>query len=138
ISFFAPSEGGLNYVGQYYNDKSSFSEAQTIRVNAGETISGIDAALEVGGRMTGEVRNGSSEGIAGIVVCALSTSSGSENEGCATTDSHGDYTISGLASDTYKVEFFSGSENLNYVTQYYKDKASLTTAEAVPVIAGET
>jgi hypothetical protein len=59
--------------------------------------------------------------------------------GFATTKADGEYTVEGLASGSYKVEFSAGFESaLNYVTQYYEDASTLAAATSVPVTEGAT
>jgi len=59
--------------------------------------------------------------------------------GYATTNEKGEYTIVGLAPDSYKVEFSPTPESgLNFVTQYYNGKPSLPTANEVEVTKGAT
>ena len=50
IGFFGPEGSGLNYIPQYYNGKSSVYEAEFLTVEAAQTVSGINAAMEVGGQ----------------------------------------------------------------------------------------
>jgi hypothetical protein len=138
VEFSSPFNSTLNYIAQYYDGKSSASEATAVPVAAGSTTRNIDAELKEGGRVKGKVTDASSkEVIAGIEVCAFSAST--ESVGCARTDSGGEYTVSGLASGEYKVEFsasFSGE--LNFITQYYDGKSSASEAAAVSVTAGST
>jgi hypothetical protein len=138
VVFFAPLESQLNYVTQYYDDKSSESEAKNVPVTAGGMASGIDASLHAGGRITGSVVNGPDKAIAGIEVCALESFFGFY-ERCTTTNSSGEYALVGLASGEYDVEFSApANSGLNYVTQFWDEEATFFEADAVPVTAGET
>lgn len=82
--------------------------------------------------------------IEGIEACAISTAEeGHEEEeapgnfGCATTDSAGDYTISGLNAGSFAVAFGPPFlSTLNYVSQFYDGKASFSEASTVTVTAG--
>ena len=135
----------LNYVTQYYNGKSFFSEANSVPVTVGNPTPGINAKMVEGGSITGKVTEADGvTAIEGIQVCAQPANSGNGGNGgnCVGTDSAGKYTISGLAAGSYKVEF-SGSgycgptcKQLNYVTQYYNGKSNFSEAETVPVTAG--
>jgi RHS repeat-associated protein len=136
VDFFAPEDSGLNYTTQYYNDKSLIEEAESLTVESGQTVSHIDAALQVGGQITGKVTNATSKAaLEGIRVCAYPVTKG--EGGCATSKSSGEYTISGLATGEYKLEFYPYT-NANYITQFYNDKTSYGEAEPVPVTAGQT
>ena len=130
-SQFMPEQ--LNYVPQFYNDKSTQSQANPVSVVAGSTTSGINAKLEEGGRIAGRVTDASSGSpIAGAGVCAVEANP--EIGGCAITNANGEYTISGLAAGEYKVEFIRSE----YVTQYYDDKPALAEAGPVAVVVGKT
>jgi hypothetical protein len=134
VGFGVPFMSELNYVTQFYNGKTSFAEAQPVTVTAGGTLSGIDAKLAEGGRITGKVTDASTgAAIERAIVCAFGANP--ESGGCAYTNAGGEYTISGLVSGEYKVGFASP---LQYVVQYYNDKAALSEAGAVSVLAGST
>jgi hypothetical protein len=136
VSFFG-FEGG-NYVSQYFNGKPSSSAANAVAVIAGGTTSGIDAALRTGGQVTGKVTDALSHApLPHIEVCA-NTAGSSVFGGCAFTNAAGEYTISGLESGSYKIEFFAGfeGEGGNYATQYFNGKSTFAAADAVAVIAG--
>ena len=126
--------GGGNYLTQFYNGKASLATADPVAVTAGSTSTGIDAALQPGGQITGKVTNASTgAAIAGESVTVLDSSG--NFVGFASTDSNGNYTVAGLTTGTYKVEFYGGG---NYLTQFYNGKASLATADPVAVTAGST
>lgn len=134
----------LNYITQYYNDKSTFETAEMVSVEAGKPpVEGIDAAMQVGGQITGTVTSGGAA-VARALVCTLSSAVGRSEE-CVLTNSKGEYTLSGLASGEYKVEFNGytcppqgGQCTKTYIPQYYNDKPNLGAAEAVSVEAGKT
>jgi hypothetical protein len=134
VEFFSPSENQLDYVTQFYDDKASFSEATPVSVEEGGTKSGIDAELEQGGQIAGEV-TGVSTGapLRDVLVCALSQSA--KAEGCSVTNTSGTYTIPVLPAGVYRVGFDGGK---NYITQYYNNKLSFSEAQEVPVAAGGT
>src|SRR6185312_8382487 len=78
--------------------------------------------------------------IEGIQVCAFPTAGG-DSFGCANTNASGEYTISGLAEGSFRVNFSTSACNSscsNYVGQYYNDKPSFETAEEVAVLANKT
>lgn len=120
--FERPYYGLRNYLRQF--DKG-------VSVTAGSTTTGIDGALPTGGQITGRVTKSGGTGLANIKVCALN----GEGE-CGTTNANGEYTISGLPTGSYDVEFSPGDEDLNYLPQYYNGKSSTFEDEAVSVIAG--
>jgi Carboxypeptidase regulatory-like domain len=136
VEFSSPSESALNYVTQYYRNKSSFSQAEPVTVAEAETISGINAELEEGGRIAGRaVAASSGAPVEGILVCAFTQSNEELGPGgCATTNANGEYTVSALPPGEYVVGFMSfATRGVEYVTQYFNDKASPTEASLVRV-----
>jgi hypothetical protein len=137
VEFAVPFESELNYVSQYYDEKTSSLEANRVRVNAGNTTPGIDARLAKGGWVAGRVTDAlSDEGIGGIEVCAF-MKKGLYGR-CVLTNSEGKYKAATLPSGNYDVDFFAPAlSSLNYVGQYYDDKSSLFEATEVPVVVEE-
>ena len=126
-----------NYETQWYDNVSSESSATSVSVTAGSTTSGIDDDLAVGGKIKGTVQSDGTD-LAGICVSAQATGS-SGGSGFATTRSDGTYTIKGLPTDDYEVEFSTGCGNSgNYETQWYDNVSSESSATSVSVTAGST
>jgi len=132
-----------NYIGQ--------STSVKVKANKTETVNTV--ALQPGGQISGTVTNASitHPGLAKVEVCANKVGkSGKEEEffreRCAYTNSGGQYTISGLESGSYKVEFNGyicsipkkGERECPevYVTQYYHGQQTLKKGEAVSVSTG--
>jgi hypothetical protein len=138
VEFTSPAESEPGYITQYYEDTTSFENAKAVPVTAGGTTSGIDAALEEGGRITGEVTRASGgTPIEGIAVCASAVHG--EGFGCAKTKSNGSYTITGLAGGEYDVSFSSPFESgLDFVSQYWEYTHSRSGAKTVTVTAPTT
>jgi hypothetical protein len=135
VEFTDAPESDLNYVTQYYRAKAAASEATPLSLPALTTIYNIDAELDAGGRLAGEVRNASTGAAVGeILVCAHLTQG--EAGGCAVTDSTGEYTITGLAAGRYVVEFISAPGG--YLTQYYDDSYLASEAQPVTVAVNAT
>ena len=96
-----------------------------------------------GGGISGKVTKVSdNSAIEGIQVCAQPAIGGGFGGNCASTNASGEYTLSGLATGSYKVEFRGGRicmptcKQLNYVTQYYNGKAFFYEADLVSVSPG--
>jgi hypothetical protein len=129
VEFTTPVESGLNYVTQYYSGEVSVSKATRISIPALTTLYNIDAQLNAGGRIAGEVTDASTgAAIEGVLACAFSP--GGENGGCGITNPGGGYTIPGLAAGEYVVEFIGGPGG--YLAQYYE--GSYIASEAQPVV----
>jgi Carboxypeptidase regulatory-like domain len=104
-------------------------------------LAGAQTALaaEGTGRISGTVTSSSKAPIQHIEITVYETTGSELPVGFATTDAGGKYTVEGLTGGSYKVEFAPEfGSNLNYVTQYYKNKPSLATAEPFAVIEGAT
>jgi protocatechuate 3,4-dioxygenase beta subunit len=111
-------EEGVNFVAQYYNGKSSFSEADKVLVVEGATTEHIDAKLQEGGRISGTVTDAvTHRPLANVFVSAFEPSKIAF--GSAVTNAAGEYTIVGLSTGSYTVEFEqfteteAGSEYIN-------------------------
>lgn len=101
-----------DYIAQWWNGQSTEEAANPVTVEAGKTVSGINAELQVGGHISGKVTTASisPQPIANVVVCANTTKTNKEGEReyeeqCALTSGSGEYTISALASGGYEVDF---------------------------------
>ena len=120
------------YIAQYWNGKANASEATVLPITVGTTTPGVNAALHVGGRITGVVTDEATKaGLDGVLACATNSSGGGN---CGVTNEAGEYTISGLASGEYTVKFSAAT----YVTQYFDGKASASEATPVSVTAPAT
>jgi uncharacterized protein YodC (DUF2158 family) len=136
FSAFACGQTGCaqrqNYLNQYYPEKSSYGQAESVSVTAGNTTAAINAKLVEGGQITGRVTSAATHApLASVEVCAGDTS-----PGCASTNAAGEYVIFGLASGSYDVAFYSSEEGPHYLNQYYDGKSAASEATPVPVTAG--
>ena len=126
-----------NFVSQYYGETLSRSSAGLVTIAEGATVSGIDAALKVGGIVRGKVAGPTSgKGLEGILVCVTPVELPSELFGeCATSQASGEYALERLESGRYLVQFWPES---TYLRQYYNDEPTAALADAVTVTAGKT
>jgi hypothetical protein len=140
VEFFPAFESNLNYLLQYYNGQPSATTATPVSVVAPSLAGGINAGMQTGGQIAGRVTAAGGGPLANVTVCASRSESFG---GCATTNGAGEYTIVGLSSGSYTVEFFAGSFFVeggagNYARQFYNGKSSAGEANAVAVTAGST
>jgi Carboxypeptidase regulatory-like domain len=139
VIFGTPPKSSLNYVIQFYEDKSSFTEASTVSLTAGMTKENVNAELEPGAEISGTVTEASTGApVEGILVCAVAGvggANGSEIAACATTTAGGGYALIGLRAGSYEVVFFGGEK---FATQAYDDKSTPAEAEPVAVSEGGT
>jgi hypothetical protein len=129
------------------------NQSSSVDVKVSPTAT-LDVTLQVGGQISGTVTNASitHPGLAKVRVCATRVQGTAheyeeyEGEGCAVTSSSGQYTINGLGSGAYKVEFSgevctipvpkSRECSETYVTRFYHGKPTHKQAETIPVTTG--
>ena len=134
---FDPSCSGNpdNLVGEFYDNKADLSSANPVAVTADATTSPIDAQLAVSGTISGTVTDDTSQPLSDI--CVDVTQTNGPSTGQAFTVSNGGYTInSGLRQGTYKVKF-SDCLGTTYVTEWFDNRQSETTADLLTVNAGQ-
>ncbi|MGR0482680.1 MAG: MSCRAMM family protein [Candidatus Electronema sp. V4] len=132
---------GTNYITAWYSSVNENhavldeSGAESVAVSGGSVL--IDAKLTAGGAVSGKVtikETGSQ--LSGVRVNVYSSSDSNVLKGFATTDDRGQYTVSGLASDsTYKVQFFERVVNNagSGVSKWYNEQPDFTNATEVLV-----
>jgi len=118
---------------EWYDDKAFFTSADTMTVQQGQTVAGIDAQLAGSyGTISGRVTNGSGDGIEYVRVSAYETSRAFIIS--AGTDENGDYVLGGLPAGNFKINFYA--EGLGYADEWYNNKSSFETAGTVAVTVG--
>ena len=122
-----------DYAEQFYGGGLSFSEAPLVPVAAGATVTHIDATLQLGGSIAGTVSAAGGGALAEIEVCADLVST--ELSQCAPTDIAGAYTLHGLPTGNYTVNFGTFETGQNYVQQFYAGKSNAAEADPVSVTA---
>ena len=142
VVFSVPSNVPLDYAPQYYDDQVSFEQANEVPVTVGETTSGIDAAMQSGGNITGQVTVAATGSpLMNAEVCAFSVavlSTGDETpERCAQTNVNGEYTLSQLKAGQDIVEFYD-QFGVGFVRQYNDDKSYRAEATPLSVTPGVT
>ena len=132
---FRDCSSAVRYVSEWYNDKADFDSADPVHVTAGSVTAEIDAALAVGGSISGTVTDeDTAAGISDICVYVFDASH--DWAGSGYTDSSGDYRVGGLPSGDYKVEFYDCGSPVRYVSEWYNNKADSDSADPVHVTAG--
>ncbi len=133
VEFFAPPSGG-DYLSRYYGGKGGPGEAKPVTVVWGSITPGVNAQLQLGGRISGSVHDSQTgAALEDILVCALATEA--EYPGCTVTGSGGEYTTPALPGGEYVVGF---ADPHVYLTQYYDGVSSISQADPAKVSAGET
>lgn len=128
--------GNSNYLVQYYNGKSSQTEAEARLVIAPSVVTGIDAQLQPGGQISGVVTAATGKApLEGVDVCASSGTITVFGSKCAVTNSSGEYKIVGLEEATYTVDF-SPPAGADYL-RTYREGVSVTVPNETKNIEGE-
>jgi hypothetical protein len=123
---------GLDYFVEYYNNKPSLASADAIPVAFGSVVSGIDAALDIGGKITGQVTGIGGVPLQNIAVHAYTSTTSIVPVATDFTDASGVYTMTGLTTRNYYLQF-DPPFNSDYFEEYYDNKSSLAAADAIPV-----
>ena len=134
------------YVGEYYNDTPSYSDAMPVTVVDGAESSDINFSLtasgpggiEASGAIKGTVTRASDgEPIGGFSVYAYEESTGNYGGSCyiSSYNCDGTYVISGLSPGKYRVRTNAYSD---YINEYYDDTDDPDSATPVDVTAGNT
>jgi Carboxypeptidase regulatory-like domain len=132
----------------YFEDDAGGYLSQSINASVGEgAITELNPALKEGGKISGTVTDSvNHSGLSKIGVDAYAPSVG---YGSASTNEKGEYTITGLASGSYKIYYYwepSEAEGKEfekapryipkYISQYYNGQPSEATAETVSATEG--
>jgi hypothetical protein len=152
VGFDARADGNQrdigNYVPQFYNGKPTLDVADPVAVTAGATTHGIDAALDIGGVITGHVKDQAGNALRDIGVQLYDSTHAPLDS--TVTDNDGSYTFPGLPAGTYYVGYeccvindtavpFNTNDNeFNVLPQFYDGKATLTDATPIVIALGET
>jgi hypothetical protein len=133
---FWPESTAPSYVGEYYDDKPFWDEADEINVAEGVTVTGIDAELAEAATIEGEVRAASVSDPLDVLICAQLPSG--RPEGCTFTDPDGTYSLPGLPAGEYKVQFIPAAFSYNLLNQFYDHESTWADADLLAVAPGAT
>ena len=106
VDFFP--QFGENWIGQFFNQASSSNAAFKVEVKDETPTTGIDAALQPGGAISGTVTDSAThQPLKNVFISAFdpSKAEGFGTSGFAGTNTNGEYTITGLASGSFVLEF---------------------------------
>jgi hypothetical protein len=128
VQFIAQGCGQFGgYPTQWYDNQLLVGGTPAnVTVTSGITTGSInDTVLSLSGSISGQVTDSGGTGLGGICVVAIGSGSFSGDGNTATSQPNGDYTITGLAADTYNVEYYPGEfcgNNGNYQQQFYDNQ----------------
>lgn len=133
IEFSSCSE---NVIGEFYDNKETLAEATEVAVTDGVETPDINAQLATGGSISGMVSY-SADGPLDDV-CIDAWDSNGARAGYARTRDDGSYTVGGLETGDYRLEFSACSTiGPNLAPEFYDDKTTLADAMPVAVTRGE-
>jgi hypothetical protein len=132
VLFTVPFTSNADYIAQFYPGKEQISEATQVTISAGANTSGIDAEMQPGGAIAGTVTEAASGApLEHALVCAT----GAAEEGnCGISAASGEYTVIGLPTGAYKVEFF----HPGFLVQAYPGVPPEEAGAVVNVTVGST
>jgi hypothetical protein len=119
-----------DYIREYYDDVYDWDAATPVPVTVPSNTTDIDFTLELGGTISGVVKNEAGDPIQGALVYASEYDSGAWGSSGQTAED-GSYTITGLPSGSYRV----GAWASDYVTEFYDNVYDSDAATAVSVTA---
>ncbi len=92
------------FASEWYRGKASAASATVVRVRPGHVTSGINARLTTGGTISGVVTGPSGQPLR--TVCVNASDAVNSTFGFATTSKTGSYTLKGLNTGSYTLEYF--------------------------------
>ena len=141
-----------SYAPQFYNDSATPAGATSVAVVAGQTVSGIDAALQPGGTITGTVTSAAGQPLSGVCVVAQTAeqAGGLGTRGIVsqlgespnifqpvTSTVNGTYQVPDLAPGNYQVGFAGGCGHgsMAYAPRWYAPQGG-ALPDLVSVVGG--
>jgi 5-hydroxyisourate hydrolase-like protein (transthyretin family) len=130
---FWPSD--YDHLGEYWDDVPAIGDATDIEVAGSSSVVGKDARLAPAGHITGTVTATTST--ADVLVTAYADGSdGWEPVWSDYVGPDGTYDVGGLRAGTYRIGFEDEAGQL--ATEFWNDRATITTADDIVVAAGAT
>jgi hypothetical protein len=124
------------YADEWYNNKKTFDTADGVTVYEGQTTPGINAQLEMAGKISGRVTDSSGNGVENIPVNVYDFNFQFINGTWIDTGSSGYYSVK-VPAGTWKVAFFATQSTGFYLDEWYNNKKTFDTADGVTVVAGQ-
>jgi hypothetical protein len=123
------------YIAHYWENGLTDEEATLVTVTSNQAHEGIDATLPSAGQIKGKVTIDAlgAPPLAGFVVCGSGQTTPAVGE-CTTTNAAGEYTLEGLGSSDWQVEFKEACPNGEpcpgaYETQVFHELVALAAPE---------
>lgn len=120
------------YLDVYYNNKLDWASANPVPVTEGSTTSAINFTLSLGGTIEGNISNAFKGPLENIFVFGSYTADPYEWYSVASTDTDGNYTLTGLRSGYWKI--FAYGDTI-YAFEWYNNRNTWGDADSVLVTA---
>ena len=124
----------LGFIKEWYNNKATDCAADVVPVTAPNDTPEINANLAIGGKIAGTVTDSSGAKLQNVYVYVHDIPTGN-SIAYAVTAADGTYTVAGLPTGSYKVEFYLGA---GYIPEWYNDQRDFCSAQAVSVTVPNT
>ncbi|MFP4440027.1 MAG: carboxypeptidase regulatory-like domain-containing protein [Chloroflexaceae bacterium] len=131
-------DGSNTYATEFYNDATDVDSATDVSVTAGQNTPNIDVQLAVGGSISGTVTDPDGNVLENVWVQVYSNNEFGfwvQTGMPHTTAADGTYTVGGLATGTYRIEF--GDYSSNYMGEFYDNAADVDSATDISVTIGQ-
>ena len=132
VAFELTTQG---YLPQFASGKDSLDQANPIAVAAGQSITGVDAAMQPGAQISGTITDAATHAPVSGALATVFDSSGAA-VGATKTRADGTYTLLGLRPGSYRVGFDASGAG-DYEPQYADGTSSLTTAAVTTLGASQ-
>ncbi len=142
FSGYPVSNDSGNEAFAYYSNANSLATAGAVTVTAGQTLTSVSQTLVTGGEVTGTVTDATTG--AGVPDIYIELLDGQGNVlDAALSNEDGTYTLDGVPTGSYDVEFTSfayagNAYSTEYQTQYYDGSQVQASSTPVAVTAGQT
>ena len=119
------------YGSRWYKQAASQHSATPVTVTAGGARAGIDETLAPGGSISGVIKT--SSGMA-VRACVEAFDTATDSDGYTVADRTGHYTINGLSTGSYQVDFYPCTRNKTPLAQFIRP--ALVTVKAPAAVTG--
>ncbi len=141
LEFNPPVVGGTDddLALEYWDNNRVFGTEDLFQVRLGETVTGKNAALSPGGRISGKVTGPDGEPVADAPVFGYPSDNPDELGNIAFTAEDGTYEMTGLSEGQHRLEFYGPFDLApGYAPEWWDDHSSFDLAEPITVVARET
>ncbi|MEW1821205.1 carboxypeptidase-like regulatory domain-containing protein, partial [Arthrobacter sp. NPDC080031] len=132
VSFYGQPAGLAQ---QWFNGSGSAYTAQQVSLGDGQNVANVNAAMTVGGAITGTVSAPAGSDLTQISVAAVDVTNYSVSSAWVQVNSDGTYRLGGLNGDSYVLQFQSSIPSV--ASQWYGGHGR-TSSPPVPVTLGQT